>query len=658
MLPYAEINENASARDDLLENTTATNALENGKPKSASEPFRLVSHSQQTGPIPQVEFANNRHIIPDNLFFRTPTRSGSRLAVSPGGTSSQTETINPAQLNDSQPSTKRLEEGKTLDVKPLPQQHQPSWGATTVNTKLKEQVLREVFAPPPIQHHHRHGRHHTILPRVQEASDNSAPTVDRSSFLGRTSSKIFEEDLDQQVDPTIQSDTKKRHDRQQSLSNVQGGPVPWKDISEPFPDMLERIRSAEQETDNIPIPGPRHIRRRHSGSGLRRRQTNVNSNKRSDLEYFEEDGYGGDKEDEIFAMDTESAIPAANSATQSKDSMPVPAPQDSFSIPSAVEQHGTERSHTADDFSPLSSRPRYETENEQPRSLIRGPVNPKQAQTQSDERVQHFLLLEDLTSGMSKPCVLDLKMGTRQYGLDANEKKKKSQRRKCQMTTSQILGVRLCGMQVWNVKSDFYLFEDKYFGRDLKAGRGFQDALTRFLYDGVSYDSVSRHIPAILEKISKLESMIRNLPGYRFYASSLLMLYDGAASKESPERLAQGPEFVKTGSKVLKGRELMKSDINLKIVDFANCVAGEDELPSTVSCPPHDPKGIDRGYLRGLRSLRIYLQRIWKEIHDQDYVERGEGEGMALRQKGAGQATTATPWGELDHEEDMGNVSI
>ncbi|KAI8889151.1 SAICAR synthase-like protein [Backusella circina FSU 941] len=120
------------------------------------------------------------------------------------------------------------------------------------------------------------------------------------------------------------------------------------------------------------------------------------------------------------------------------------------------EENNNEESSSSSSTSSHSSSPAP-----QPRLLQRRPTDPWSVQVYERDRqklqqltkennvTRQFILLEDLTDGVQFPCVLDLKMGTRQYGVDVNEEKKNSQAEKCAKSTSQSLGVRLCGMQVY-----------------------------------------------------------------------------------------------------------------------------------------------------------------------------------------------------------------
>jgi inositol-hexakisphosphate 5-kinase len=606
------------------------------KPQEVAEPLRIVSQSQQVGEVPRVILDQNRHIVPFSLFGspRRPRSADPHHAHLKGSLSpfpqdgfAASDTANDSRSAGGSPTHLRLPE------------HSASWGTTTVNSKLREQVLREVFGPPLIHHHKKHAKDHNTLPRLRTRShrktnqseaqhDSRYRNASISANEWRAPGPNDAHTLAQQQEGLLTA-----NEKQASANVYSASPSEFEELTRG----LEKVKttSSIESQQSAGSPNSR-LRRRHSGMGLRRRRSSVSGNVKGNLEYFEDEGYGGDGEEEVFRMEG-----------------PSPFRPGSLSVPTSALPQDLK----------TPTGPSETTEGSKADSRLRPadlgsqhlPLNPKEAQTQNpDQRVEFFLLLEDLTAGMGRPCVLDLKMGTRQYGIDANKKKMESQRRKCKTTTSQQLGVRICGMQTYNVKKQEPAYEDKYFGRDVKAGREFRDALTRFLYDGISYSSVSRHIPTILNKISKLENMVRRLPGYRFYASSLLMLYD-AEPQKSQKAIDEAQKLKGEGQEGGKSRKDNKwpPPIELKIVDFANCVAGEDEIPAEAPCPPHHPNDIDRGYLKGLRTLRMYFLRILRDINQEEYVERGEGEGMAI---GPGAGKQGPP--EAGIQEDIGEVSI
>lgn len=231
------------------------------------------------------------------------------------------------------------------------------------------------------------------------------------------------------------------------------------------------------------------------------------------------------------------------------------------------------------------------------RELDRGQVSPpKSAKTvvRKHTRFERFILLEDLTASMAKPCALDLKMGTRQYGVEASDAKQTSQRKKCSATTSRTLGVRMCGLQVWDQSKNRFFMKDKYFGRELASGCQFAKVLAKFLYNGRTTHSVVLKIPPLIFHFSELHDIFKTLIGYRMYGSSVLLMYDGAEDK---------PE------------------IKVKIIDFAQSVIGEEARRTKFLKPPKHLDLPDVGYLRGLQSLIRYLKQIFQILSGKVYED-------------------------------------
>jgi len=153
---------------------------------------------------------------------------------------------------------------------------------------------------------------------------------------------------------------------------------------------------------------------------------------------------------------------------------------------------------------------------------------------------------------------------------------------KCKSTTSATFGFRLCGMKVYNAETQTFSSRDKYYGRRVKP-RELPDALSLFFHDGVRLRT--ELIAVFLKRLYELLDIFQTdeTAQYRFWSSSLLLIYEGDQAPASLTREGY-------------------PRIDLKIIDFAHSVHNQE-------CND-DQSGVDRGMVRGLISLIECLGNI------------------------------------------------
>lgn len=96
----------------------------------------------------------------------------------------------------------------------------------------------------------------------------------------------------------------------------------------------------------------------------------------------------------------------------------------------------------------------------------------------------------------------------------------------CKRATVQHSPVSL---QVYQLDTGHYLCRNKYYGRGLSI-EGFREALFQFLHNGKGLRQDL--FEPILNKLRSLKAVLEKQASYRFYSSSLLVIYEGQVRKE------------------------------------------------------------------------------------------------------------------------------
>ncbi|KAK5000378.1 hypothetical protein LTR66_000735 [Elasticomyces elasticus] len=231
------------------------------------------------------------------------------------------------------------------------------------------------------------------------------------------------------------------------------------------------------------------------------------------------------------------------------------------------------------------------------------------------------IVLENIASPFTKPCILDVKLGARLWDDAVKPEKRAKLDLLAAETTSKSLGFRIAGMRVWRAHEKDFKVYDKLYGRQLTEENvleGFKAFLGRERGPTnmpVSASLDDAELAALARGLADRVTEIRNVyekEEIRAYSASLLFVYEGdpvafRKTLDAATLYRNTPDGVSPDeqSDLNSGEDEEESDedgapprvFDIRLIDFAHATWRPGQGP-------------DENVLHGMRNLEKTLREL------------------------------------------------